>query len=303
MTTDGQPLPTVRPAGGGDFTPDPALYPFASRWFASSAGAMHYIDEGSGPAILFCHGNPTWSFLYRGIIERLRGSFRCVAADLHGFGLSERPATGYAYTPQEQARTLGELVDHLSLDGFVVMGQDWGGPVGMAVATERAERIRGVVLGNTWFWPSDDLIFRVVGNLAATRPMQWLIVEHNQFVERLIPNGTTRKLTAAEMTHYRAVQPTPQSRVAVAAFPRQILAARPFLAALQRTVPQTLGKKPALITWGMKDWGFRAKAEIPRMRTAFEDCIVVELPRAAHFIQEDAPDEIAMAIKERFNDE
>jgi pimeloyl-ACP methyl ester carboxylesterase len=94
MTTDGRPLPTARLARGSDFTPDPALYPFASRRLASSAGAMHYSDEGGGPAILFCHGNPTSSSLYRGIIERLRGRFRCVAADLHGLGLSERPATG-----------------------------------------------------------------------------------------------------------------------------------------------------------------------------------------------------------------
>jgi pimeloyl-ACP methyl ester carboxylesterase len=94
MTTDGQPLPTARLAGGGDFTPDPALYPFASRWLASSASAMHYSDEGRGAAILFCHGNPTSSSLYRGIIERLRGRFRCVAAEVHCFGLSERPATG-----------------------------------------------------------------------------------------------------------------------------------------------------------------------------------------------------------------
>lgn len=94
MTTDGQPLPTARLARGGDFTPDSALYPFASRWLASSAGAMHYSDEDSGPAILFCHGNPTSSSLYRGIIERLRGRFRCVAAEVHCFGLSERPATG-----------------------------------------------------------------------------------------------------------------------------------------------------------------------------------------------------------------
>jgi hypothetical protein len=62
MTTDGQPLPTARLARGGDLTPDPALYPFASRWLASSAGAMHYSDEGSGPAILFCSSTPTASF-------------------------------------------------------------------------------------------------------------------------------------------------------------------------------------------------------------------------------------------------
>jgi haloalkane dehalogenase len=88
-----------------DFTPDPALYPFTSRWFESSAGRMHYIDEGQGRPILFCHGNPMWSFLYRNIITALRSQFRCIAADLHGFGLSERPDHNFGYTAEEHART------------------------------------------------------------------------------------------------------------------------------------------------------------------------------------------------------
>uniref|UniRef100_UPI0019168E81 alpha/beta fold hydrolase n=1 Tax=Mycobacterium paraintracellulare TaxID=1138383 RepID=UPI0019168E81 len=74
-----------------DFTPDPALYPFASRWFGGSRGRMHYVDAGEGPPILLCHGNPTWSFLYRDIIVALRDRFRCIAPDYLGFGLSERP--------------------------------------------------------------------------------------------------------------------------------------------------------------------------------------------------------------------
>ncbi|MGW6701284.1 alpha/beta fold hydrolase, partial [Nocardia sp. NPDC055049] len=108
-----------------DFTPDKALYPFESRWFESSAGRVHYIDEGSGIPILFCHGSPTWSFLYRKIIGQLGDRFRCVAVDYPGFGLSERPP-GYGYTIAEHAAVVGELVDHLGLDQFVVMGQDWG---------------------------------------------------------------------------------------------------------------------------------------------------------------------------------
>lgn len=85
-----------------DFTPDPKLYPFGSRWFDSTAGRVHYIDEGSGPPILFCHGNPTWSFLYRHIVRALRDRFRCVAVDYPGFGLSDRP-DGYGYTVEEHA--------------------------------------------------------------------------------------------------------------------------------------------------------------------------------------------------------
>ena len=110
-----------------DFEPDRAMYPFESKWFDSSAGRMPYIDEGSGTPILFCHGNPTWSFLYRGIVSRLRDRFRCVAVDYLGFGLSEGPE-GYGYTIEEHARTTGELVDDLVLEELHHDGSGLGRP-------------------------------------------------------------------------------------------------------------------------------------------------------------------------------
>lgn len=282
-----------------DFTPDRDLYPFESRWFESSAGRMHYLDEGSGPPLLLCHGNPTWSFLYRHIVRALRDRFRCVAVDYLGFGLSDRP-DGYGYTIAEHARTVGEFVDHLGLDGVVLMGQDWGGPIGTAVAVDRADRFRGTVLGNTWFWPSDHPSFQAFSRLMGSRPLQRQILERNFFVERLMPIGMARKLTPAEMDHYRQVQPTPVARRGVATMPRQIRAARPLLERLSREVPARLGPKPALLVWGMKDLAFRPKLILPRMRAAFPDHVVVELAGAKHYIQEDAPDEIADAIVKRF---
>src|SRR5919199_5520644 len=111
----------MSPTPAEGFTPSPELYPFESRWFESSAGRVHYIDEGGGRPILMLHGNPTWSFLYRNVVKGLRDRFRCVAVDYPGFGLSERPA-GYGYTPAEHARLVGELVDHLDLRHLVVMG-------------------------------------------------------------------------------------------------------------------------------------------------------------------------------------
>ncbi len=281
-----------------EFAPDPSLFPFESRWFDSSAGRMHYIDEGNGAPILFCHGNPTWSFLYRGIVSRLRDRFRCVAVDYLGFGLSDRPES-YGYTIEEHARTVGELVDHLNLEGFVVMGQDWGGPIGTAVATERAERVSGVVLGNTWFWPA-DLRFRTFSAIMSSGPIQRRIREKNFFVERLMPTAMARKLTQQEMDHYRRPQPSPEARRGVAEMPKQIRAARPLLERLARDVPARLGGKPALFVWGMRDRGFRPKAMLPRMRASFPDHEVVELTNAKHYIQEDAPDEIAEAIAKRF---
>jgi haloalkane dehalogenase len=282
-----------------EFTPDPMLYPFESHWFDSSAGRIHYIDEGAGPPILFCHGNPTWSFLYRHIVSRLRDRFRCVAVDYLGFGLSERP-DAYDYTIDEHARTVGELVDHLELDGFVTMGQDWGGPISMAVDTARAERVRGVVLGNTWFWPADSLMMKFFSRMMSTRRMQRSILEKNLFVERILPRGMAGTLTPGEMEQYRKAQPRPETRRGVAEMPKEILAARPLLERLARDVPATLASKPALFVWGMKDFAFRPKRFLPRFEATFPDHAVVELPNAKHYIQEDAPDQIASAITKRF---
>ncbi len=281
-----------------DFTPDPSLYPFESRWFDSGAGLMHYVDEGTGPPILFCHGNPTWSFLYRKIITLLRGNFRCVAVDYLGFGLSERPEA-YGYTAAEHARCVRELVDHLKLDGFITMGHDWGGPVGLAVATERADRVRGVILGDTWFWPADRRMTAFC-RVASTSWARRQIVERNIFVERVLPLGTAHRLTPGEMEHYRAVQPSPDARRGLAELPRQLVAARPLLQRLASDVPATLGGKPALLVWGKNDPAFRPAHLLPRMQAAFPDNITVVLPRARHYIQEDAPQEIAQAITRRF---
>jgi len=282
-----------------DFTPDPGLYPFQSRWFDSSRGRLHYIDEGEGPPLLLCHGNPTWSFLYRDIVVVLRDRFRCIAPDYLGFGLSDRPS-GFGYKVDEHARVIGEFVDHLGLDGYLTMGQDWGGPISMAVNVDRADRVRGIVLGNTWFWPADTLTTKIFSVVMGSPPMQYAILHRNFFVERLIPAGTQHRPSATVMEHYRAVQPSPEARKGVAEMPKQILAARPLLARLAEEVPAKLGTKPALLVWGMKDFAFRPGPTIPRMRAAFPDHVLVELPDAKHFIQEDAPESIAAAIVERF---
>jgi len=281
------------------FTPDPSLYPFESRWFDSADGRMHYVDEGSGTPILFCHGNPTWSFLYRRIIAQLRDRFRCIAVDNLGFGLSERPH-GFGYTLDEHAHATGAFVDHLGLDGFITMGQDWGGPISLAVATARVERMRGVVLGNTWFWPADEPTAKVFSKLMSTRLVQRQILERHRFIERTVALGVSRKLSASEMRHYTGVQASPEARVGAAALPKQIQAARPTLERLANDVPATLGSKPALFVWGMKDFVFPPGRTLPRMQSTFPDHITVELPGAHHFVQEDAPNEIAAAIAARF---
>ncbi|WP_300609458.1 hypothetical protein, partial [Trebonia sp.] len=157
----------------------------------------------------------------------------------------------------------------------------------------------GVVLGNTWFWPA-DLRMTVFSRVASTSWMQRQILDKNWFVERVVPLGMAHRLTPAEMDHYRRAQPSAQARKGVAELPRQLLAARPLLRRLAGDVPAALGAKPALLVWGMRDLAFRPAHLLPRMQAAFADSVTVELPRARHFIFEDAPEEIAQAVTKRF---
>jgi haloalkane dehalogenase len=282
-----------------EFTPSPALYPFQSRWFETDGIRLHYIDEGAGQPILMCHGNPTWSFLYRNIIVRVQKQFRCVAVDYPGFGLSDRPQ-GYGYTPAEHAAIVGRLVDHLELDGFIVMGQDWGGPIGMTVASERAQRVAGLVFMNTWFWRADRLAMQLFSRVMSTRPMQRQILEGNFFVERLMPRAVSHPLPAEVMEHYRRAQPAPEARWGVAEFPRQILASGSWLERLANQAPHALRDEPVLLVWGMKDRAFGSPKVIERWQQHFPAAEVVALADANHFIQEDAPDPIADAVAKHF---
>ena len=195
---------------------------------------------------------------------------------------------------------MGELVDHLALDDMIVMGQDWGGPISMSMAAARSDRVTGIVLGNTWFWKDVSPTIRLFSKFMSTGFMRRRILENNWFVERGIPTGVTTKLSNEVMEHYRAVQPTPEMRVALPIAPREILASGDWLEDLETQVKAKLASKPVLLVWGMKDVAFRPRF-LARMKEVFPDRVVVELPHAKHYIQEDAPDEIITAIIHRFD--
>ncbi len=275
------------------FTPDPRLFPFESKWFESRAGTVHYLDEGEGDPILLLHGNPTWSFLYRGIIIRLRKKYRCIAIDYPGFGLSARPEN-YGYTPGEHAAVVAELVRHLQLSGLTIMGQDWGGPIGLRVAVDEIARLRALVMGNTWFWPLDSWQGKAFSYVMSMAPMQTQMISHNFFVEKIIPLGVKHRLPDEVMHHYREAMPTPKSRVGAAELPIQLMNASPWLADLERDVTELLSNVPLLLTWGLHDPMFTRRF-MERFRETFAYSQMFRLD-AKHYIQEDSPREISEAI-------
>ena len=280
------------------FQPDRRLFPFKSRWFDCPDGPVHFIDEGAGPPILFLHGNPTWSFLYRGIIIRLRKRFRCVALDYPGFGLSARPEN-YGYTPQEHAGVVASLVRHLDLRNLTIMGQEWGGPIGMRVALEELPRLRALVMGNTWYWPLDSWQMKAFAYVMSSAPLQKQILQRNLFVEKIIPLGVKYPLAEEVLNHYREPFPTFKSRIGMAEFPRQLMEAALWLGDLADEVEERLSNVPLLLPWGLEDPAF-TRQFMERFRQDF-NLVTVHRLDAKHFIQEDQPGEIASAI-EKFLD-
>jgi haloalkane dehalogenase len=277
------------------FRPDPELYPFRSRWFDARAGRVHYLDEGEGPVLLFLHGTPTWSFLYRGVVVRMRRRFRCIAPDYLGFGLSEHPP-GFGYTPRDHAEVIRQLLHHLDLRDVTIMGHEWGGPIALRVALDETPRVRALVLGNTWYWPAEAWHMLMFAHILSSAPAQKLMLERNWFVERVLPAGCAHPMHDSVLRHYADVFPTVESRFGVAELPRQILGSSFWLGEIAHAVPRMLAGLPLLLTWGMRDLAFPPRF-MDRFREDFRDVTVRRLD-ARHFIQEDAPAEISEAIEQ-----
>ena len=277
--------------------PDEREYPFESRWLERGGSALHYVDEGRGRPVLMLHGNPTWSFLYRRVIRDLRDECRCVAPDYPGFGLSDHPP-GYGYTPAEHASRVGELVDALDLEGFVVVGQDWGGPIGLRVAADRPNRTRGLVLANTWCWAPDWRMWLFSRAMGGSTLGRWLQMEHNFFARRMVPLGIHRpeRRREAVLEAYRKPFRDPESRVGTWVFPRAIRTSAGWLEATRRAVGD-LVPLPVELVWGMKDPAFGRRGYIARWRERFPGAPVDRVADGGHFLQEDRPERVAMGVR------
>jgi haloalkane dehalogenase len=274
----------------------PGLYPFESRFADVDGARVHYVDEGSGPPLLLLHGNPTWSFLYREIIKGLQDRFRCIAPDHPGFGLSQAP-DGYGFKPADHAGVIERLVLQLDLREVTMMVQDWGGPIGFAVATRHPDRFARFVIANTWAWPKADPGTQAFSRILGSPVGRYLILQRNFFVEKAIPGSMKRrKLSKDVMDAYRGPFPTPESRKPVHVFPREILASRPFLAEIERGLP-ALRDRPALLVWPTKDVAF-GERERRRWEHLFPQHRTVLIEGAGHYVQEEAPEEIVAAIRD-----
>ena len=287
-------VPIVRP----DWVSDD-LYPFESRCFATPSGhRMHFVDEGEGDSIVFVHGNPTWSFEFRHLIRELRSEFRCVAPDHIGFGLSSRSDRREDHHPESHANRFAALLNHLDLRDLTLFMTDWGGPIGLDFARKHPDRVRRIVIANTWCWPvADDLHFKSFSYLMSSWIGQYLMKRHNIFVNKVMPKavGDRNVLTPEIMAHYRDAQSSPDARSASAALPGCIVGASEWLGSIWRG-RAAFAARPALIIWGIRDIAFRRK-ELDRWTAELSDFELHEFEDCGHFLAEEAPERLVATLR------
>ena len=270
------------------------MFPFESRFFTTPSGqSMHFIDEGEGEPIVFVHGNPSWSFEFRHLVKGLRSDFRCIAPDHIGFGLSSRSTSSEDHRPQAHADAFASLLDHLNLRDITLYMTDWGGPIGLHFARTHPERIKRIVIANTWCWPvSRDPHFVMFSFMMSSWLGRYLIRRFNFFVNRVVPMavGSKEVLTPQVMEHYRNAQPTPDARSACAALPGAIVGATDWLGTIWED-REAFADLPALVLWGMKDIAFRRK-ELERWKSELTNSEIHEFQGCGHFLAEETPDQI-----------
>ena len=275
------------------------LFPFKSRFFDSPRGRMHYVDEGEGEPIVFIHGNPSWSFEFRGLVQGLSGQFRCVAPDHVGFGLSERSRRPEDYCPQAHSDNFAALLEELQLENISLYLTDWGGPIGLDFARRHPDRVRRLILANTWCWPvNTDRHFIMFSRMMSSPVGRFLNRRLNFFVTQVMPRavGDRKALSQEIMRHYRQAQPDPESRGACAAFPGHIIGASDWLESIW-SERDSFVNKPSLVLWGQKDIAFRQK-EMNIWQAELTNCECHTFDQCGHFLAEEIPDSVTLLLAE-----
>jgi len=280
--------------------------PYATKAFADINGRrMAYIDTGSGAAIVFQHGNPTSSYLWRNVMPHCEGLGRLVACDLLGMGDSAKLASSGpgSYSWAEQRDQLFALWDALDLGKAVILVlHDWGSALGFEWARRNPGRVAGIVYMEaivtplTWAdWPANA---RRVFEAMRSGAGEELVLVKNTFVERVLPNSILRTLSVSEMEEYRRPFARPgEDRRPTLTWPRQI----------------PIDGEPGDVTAAVEDYArFLAASPVPKLFiNADPGSILVGRQRefcrswpnqsevtvrGLHFIQEDSPDEIGQAV-------
>jgi haloalkane dehalogenase len=275
-------------------------YPYQPHYVSVDGLRLHHLDEGSGETVLCFHGEPSWSYLYRHMLDRLvANGYRVVCPDLVGFGRSDKPTDQGWYSYDRHVETVSRHIEQLDLEDVTVVVQDWGGPIGLRWAVENPDRVARLVILNTGLFSG-----RVSKGFMAWR----------DFVERtpdlpigvIVQGGTTTELPPEVVAAYDAPFPSLESKAGASRFPMLVPLApdQPGAAEMLAVKDALAGwEKPVLVAFSDTDPVF----PYPIAGEQFTELIPsageqVRIEGAAHFLQEDRGVQIADVMMEAFSE-
>ncbi|HXH20354.1 MAG TPA: alpha/beta fold hydrolase [Chitinophagales bacterium] len=279
---------------------DKVEYPFRSNFFAVDGSKMHYVDEGNGQPVVMVHGTPEWSFGYRYLIKGLSGNFRCIAPDLLGMGLSDKPRDA-DYSCKAHAQRLEGLIAGLGLKHINIIANDFGGSIALSYAINHAHNVHHISLFNTWMWSvKDDKHYAAPAKVMRTFLGKVLYKQFNFPVNVIMPQafGDKSKLSGNIHKHYKLALPTAKDRSATYAFARELIDASSWWDSLWAQLDK-IKTKPFLFFWGMKD-KFIPPYELAKWQNALPSARVIKFENAGHFVQEEEPEKMVMELKKFF---
>ena len=280
-----------------------ADFPFKSNYIEVQGSKLHYVDEGSGDPILFLHGNPTSSYLWRNIIPHLTPSGRCIAPDLIGMGQSDKPDIEYRFF--DHVKYLEGFIEKMALENITFVIHDWGSALGFHYASRHESNVKGLafmeaLLAPVPSWEDFPDAGREIFQGFRNPEVGWdMLVNQNMFVEQILPNFVVRGLTPAAMDYYREPYKEPSSRKPVWRWPNELpIAGEPkdvvetvtvYNQWLQQSdLPKLLfyASPGALVSPAMVEW---SQQNLKNLKT-------VDIGAGAHFLQEDNPDLIGSEL-------
>ncbi len=287
---------------GSRMTPPSAASPFESRYVEVLGSRMHYVEQGEGDPILLIHGNPTSSYLWRNVIPHVAEHGRAIALDLIGMGKSDKPDIDYRFFDHLDYVT--GFVEALNLENVTLVIHDWGGGLGFSYARRHPDNIAGIAFMECVLmpmeWSDADPVTRFMfKRMRDPQKGERMNQQKSFFLKRLMPMMTKRRLTADERARYAEPFPTPESRKPIAVWPREIpLSGEP--ADMAREIGDNYSwfrtaSMPKLFLHASPGVIFTKKT-VAKVESEIEGLQSVSVGKGKHYIQEDEPDAIGMAL-------
>lgn len=304
---------TFLPAVTAQDAPEPLVYrditfpelPYPSRWIEVNGVRMHYLEGGDpeGEPILFIHGNPTWSYLWRNIMPIVEPAGRVIAVDLVGLGRSDKPDIGYRI--EDHQHYLDGFIEAMNLTNMTLVVHDWGSTLGLNYAADHPDNVKAIVMMEALIPPGvltpldqlPSIYGELFGPLRTDGVGEELVLNQNFFIEAILAQDM--QLTGEALDPYRAPFPTPEDRLPILVFPREI----PFggepedVAAMIETYSAWLSETETPILLFYVTPGFvTGEASIQWAETNIRNLETVNLGPGTHFVQEMYPEAIGQGI-------